>query len=187
MTTHVCATLACAFEREHRRDRRLADAAAAAADHHAALGDELVDASCLRRCRRRRGHSCSIPRVERVGEHVDLRSPDVGGEQERQLDACGSGSRSPQPVDLLVLHRVTVDAELDRVREVVRLAIRDEPAARLRVGAHLVDRGRDAGRERLEALVHDDRPERDAGAVLDRERRLDRPRSPASPRAASRA
>ena len=68
-----------AFEREHRRGRGLADAAGAAAE----------TTSCRRRRARRSMRfvtAASIPRVERVGEHVDLRRADVGGEEERQLD-----------------------------------------------------------------------------------------------------
>ena len=65
------AALARAFEREHRRGRRLADAAAAAADHDLVLGDDAatfpLEGSVAAR------HSRSIPRVERVGERVELR------------------------------------------------------------------------------------------------------------------
>ena len=115
VTTHGVAALPRAFEREHRGGRRLADAAAAAADQRrgaratSALGSS--DAA-------RRRHSALDPARERVGERVDLRPADVGREQERQLDL-----RQRQPLaearDLLVLHRVALGAELGRVREIV--------------------------------------------------------------------
>ena len=156
------AALARAFEREHGRDRRLADTAAPAADQHPALRHQ------------RRGrvvHSVSIPR-ERAGERVDLRPSDVGCEKERELDPR-QGQPFGQPRDLLVLHRVTFGAEIGGEREVACLAVGDETPGRFRIGENVVDRGGDARRERLEALVDDHRSERDAGAVLDRERGLD--------------
>ena len=88
---------------------------------------------------------------------------------------CGNGSRSREPHDLLVLQRCALGAERGRVREVVGLALRHETVARLGVGQHL---GGDSepltpGGQRREALVDDDGSERDAGAVLDRERGVD--------------
>ena len=59
------------------------------------------------------------PACERVGEETYLRSPDVRGEQEWQLDARQRQLRA-QPIDLLALHIVTDRAELDGTREVER-------------------------------------------------------------------
>ena len=55
---------------------------------------------------------------------------------------CGSGSRSREPIDLLVLHVVALGAERGSVREVVRLALGDEAVGTLRRRARIVGRRR---------------------------------------------
>ena len=118
------------------------------------------------------------PACERVGEDVDLRRADVGREQERQ-PICGSGSRARKRVDLLALHRRD-----DRARNSAACArscasrsdTKRSTASRVGARSRADVAGTTLTAERLEAPVDDDRAERDAGAVLDRERGVDQPR-----------
>ena len=122
------------------------------------------------------GSIASTPARERVGEDVDLGRTDIGGEQERQLD-LGKRQQRGQARPLLLLTSPRVDAERGRGRECCRLGVVERDAGRRGVGAHRVDAAlRAIGAQAVDlgqARVHDDRTERDAGAVLDRERGVD--------------
>ena len=96
--------------------------------------DELVD--------RVHRHSALDParRTRRRARRAAARP--MSGVNRNGSSICGSGSRSREPVDLLVLERVPLGAERGGVREVVGLAVGDEAAARLGVGEDVVDRRR---------------------------------------------
>ena len=179
------AALARAFEREHRGDRRLADAAAAAADRRTCVRDELDD-----RCDAHGPASITTPR-SRGRARRRARRPaarPMSGVNRNGNSMLRERQPLAEPVDLLVLHRVPLGAER-RPRARGRRASRSDtkrPHA-LGVAQHVVDgRGHAVGK-RLEALVHD-RPGRARRRRGPRSRTRSRsPRSPASPRAASRA
>ena len=122
------------------------------------------------------GSIASTPAANASASDVDLGRTDVGGEQERQLD-LGERQQRRQPRPLFLLTSARVDAERGCRRERVRLGVVERDAGRRGVGAHRVDAAlRAVGAQAVDlgqARVHDDRTERDAGAVLDRERGVD--------------
>ena len=160
------AALARAFEREHGRDRRLADAAAPAAHQHVrSVTNDLtlhVDAR----------HKPSIPAIgsgrQRTPDRVG--SP-ISGVNRKGSSIRGSGSRSPSRSTLLGCDRWRSAERRGGVESMPPRA--DTKRATPAVGEHVVDRGGDTVGKRLEALVHDHRAERDAGSVFDRERGVD--------------
>ena len=167
VTTHGVAAPARALERERRRGRRLADAAGAAADHDVPVVDDVGD----RRHRAAHVVERGDPEREVVGEEFDLGRTDVGGEEGRQARSAGAAAARPSRARLLGLTRVPAP-----VRNVGR---RDAASSASRRSEH--DAGTRRRRPRASpptssggyATVHDDRAERDAGAVLDRVRGVD--------------
>ena len=114
VTTQRVAAAARAFEREHRRGRRLARRRRVPQQITTLpVGDELLDRIVTVARSRASSASASTSSCGRVMSGVKTNGSSI----------CGSGSRSRESFDLLVLQRVPFVAERGRVREVVGLAV----------------------------------------------------------------